>query len=311
MLLWNSAQSLHVFSLVMNLLYCCISSSCFTWGFTLPIFQTCNNKTMSKWYKITQYSWLESREVGIPHLFPTKLSSCPCLTLMLDIRIFYLLPSDSQQLNDSKWHETRGYLWLEIQGTGIQPFFFLMKLVFLTVYRPRVWHEDILFDSQWLTVVEWLQIMQDYMVFMTQEPRSRVPLLFPMKFTSLPVSCPRVRLEGILSPHNDSQQLYNSEWCEMMRWWTYRLLQAENTRPVKANVVKHRIWRQVLASLVLHLHVMTVASGEVVKYCYTLLWLSEGCSEAQGMYVNFPGREGMRKRGCMLSGGDLDAVWTM
>ena len=29
------------------------------------------------------------------------------------------------------------------------------------------------------------------------------------------------------------------------------------------------------------------------------------------MYVNFPGREKMRKCGCMLSGGDLDAVRTM
>ena len=29
------------------------------------------------------------------------------------------------------------------------------------------------------------------------------------------------------------------------------------------------------------------------------------------MYANFPGREEMRKRGCMLSGGDLDAAQTM
>ena len=29
------------------------------------------------------------------------------------------------------------------------------------------------------------------------------------------------------------------------------------------------------------------------------------------MYVNFPRREGMRKRGCMLSGGDLDAARTI
>ena len=29
------------------------------------------------------------------------------------------------------------------------------------------------------------------------------------------------------------------------------------------------------------------------------------------MYANFPGREKMRKRGCMLSGGDLDAARTM
>ncbi len=29
------------------------------------------------------------------------------------------------------------------------------------------------------------------------------------------------------------------------------------------------------------------------------------------MYANFPRREGMRKRGCMLSGGDLDVVRTM
>ncbi len=29
------------------------------------------------------------------------------------------------------------------------------------------------------------------------------------------------------------------------------------------------------------------------------------------MYVNFPGREGMRKRGCMLSGGNLDAARTI
>ncbi len=28
------------------------------------------------------------------------------------------------------------------------------------------------------------------------------------------------------------------------------------------------------------------------------------------MYANFPGREGMHKCECMLSGGDLDAVWT-
>ncbi|KAK0227183.1 hypothetical protein EDD85DRAFT_795010 [Armillaria nabsnona] len=35
------------------------------------------------------------------------------------------------------------------------------------------------------------------------------------------------------------------------------------------------------------------------------------CSEAQSMYAKFPGREGMRKRGCMLSGGDLDAARTI
>ncbi len=29
------------------------------------------------------------------------------------------------------------------------------------------------------------------------------------------------------------------------------------------------------------------------------------------MYANFPGREKMRKRGCMLSGGDLDAAQAM
>ncbi len=56
---------------------------------------------------------------------------------------------------------------------------------------------------------------------------------------------------------------------------------------------------------------MTVASGEVAKYCYTLLWFSEGCSETQGMYTNFPGREGMHKCGCMLSRGDLDAARTI
>ncbi len=29
------------------------------------------------------------------------------------------------------------------------------------------------------------------------------------------------------------------------------------------------------------------------------------------MYANFPGREEMRKRGCMLSRGDLDVVRTI
>ncbi len=29
------------------------------------------------------------------------------------------------------------------------------------------------------------------------------------------------------------------------------------------------------------------------------------------MYANFPSWEGMRRRGCMLSGGDLDAERTM
>ncbi len=48
-------------------------------------------------------------------------------------------------------------------------------------------------------------------------------------------------------------------------WWsdalmTKRLLRAENTRPVTASVTKHRIWRQVLASLVLHLRAVTIAS---------------------------------------------------
>ncbi len=57
-----------------------------------------------------------------------------------------------------------------------------------------------------------------------------------------------------------------------------------------ASVTKHRIWRQVLPSLVLHLCAMTVASCEVVKYCYALLSFSEGCSEAQGMYTFLEGK---------------------